>query len=249
MPNIAIERNEGCYILYDRLLYNRIHSTMGTELPIKKLFDPLFLKTQQLVSKVARGRGETIFFSIDKTPLVLRHYHRGGVAARVSSDCYLWSGLKQTRAYRELDMLLSLSLENLPVPKPFAARVIRRGCCYRADIITHFIADTETLSQRLQESAINHTVWQKMGEIISTLHRKGVYHADLNAHNIMLNSSNDVFVIDFDKSRFKDPKNTSWQLHNLQRLQRSLMKLNNSNATFHFSDKNWIQLQQGYLGM
>ena len=235
-----------CYILYDASLNSDIHAAIGTGLPIKKLFDPLFLKTQQLVDKVAQGRGETIFFRVNESRLVLRHYHRGGLAAKVCSDRYLWLGLKYTRAYRELAVLLSLSASNLSAPKPFAARVICDGCCYRADIITHALADTETLSERLQYGVIDNAVWQKIGETITKFHREGVYHADLNAHNILLNSNNDVFIIDFDKARFKDPNNASWRQRNLQRLQRSLTKLNKNSTIFYFNDKNWAQLERSY---
>ena len=244
--DIIIERNKGYYVLYDSSLNESIHPTVDKELPIKKLFDPTFLKTQQLVNKIAQGRGETVFFNFDKAPLVLRHYHRGGLAAKISSDSYLWLGLKRTRAYRELAILLELSKSHLPVPKPFAARVIHSGCYYQADIITHVIADTETLSQRLQEGAIGHTVWQTIGKTIATFHQKGVYHADLNANNIMLNKSSEVFIIDFDKARFQDPSNTSWQQQNLQRLRRSLVKLSKNSAVFHFDENNWAQLRQSY---
>jgi 3-deoxy-D-manno-octulosonic acid kinase len=244
--NIAIERDNTRYILYDASMNSGIHSVIGTGSPIRKLFDPLFLKTQQLADKVARGRGETIFFRIDKTQFVLRHYHRGGLAAQVCSDRYLWLGLKQTRAYREFAMLLSLSASNLSAPRPFAAHVIHHGCYYQADIITHAIVDTETLSERLQYSVIDDIVWKDIGETIATFHRKGVYHADLNANNIMLNSNNDVSMIDFDKAGFKDPNNASWRQRNLQRLERSLTKLSENNTIFYFNDKNWAQLEQGY---
>ena len=245
-PNIVIERAKGCYILYGSSLNEVIHPARGTELPIKKLFDPVFLKAQQLVNKIARGRGEAVFFNIDETSFVLRHYHRGGLVAKVASDRYLWLGLKNTRAYRELAILLELSKNNLPAPKPFAIRVVHSGYFYRADIITYALADTETLSQRLQDSAIKHTIWQKMGETISRFHQKGVYHADLNAHNILLNRNNDVFIIDFDKARFRNPKNSTWRNHNLHRLHRSLNKLNSGSSQFHFNENDWAHLKQSY---
>ena len=202
---------------------------------------------QQLVDKVAQGRAETLFFSIDKTALVLRHYHRGGLVAKLSSDRYLWLGLKQTRAYRELAILLSLARKNLPAPKPFAARIIHSGCYYRADIITHTLADTETLSQRLRHNVIDTAVWREIGSTIARFHRAGVYHADLNAHNIMLNGHNEVFIIDFDKAQLKNPGQPSWRRENLQRLHRSLNKLSNDSNVFYFNERDWVDLEQGYF--
>ena len=249
-PEIIINKNGGSYILYDPSTQAWLASAdiTATESPItiEKLFDAKFLKTQQLVDKIAQGRAETIFFSIDNTSLVLRHYHRGGLVARLSSDCYLWLGLARTRAYRELAMLTSLSTSNLPAPKPFAIRVIHNGFYYRADIITHALADTETLSQQLQRGPVDHVVWREIGATIAKFHERGVYHADLNAHNILLNGNRQVFVIDFDKARFENPGIDIWRQQNLQRLYRSLVKLNKNSAAFYFSDHDWSQLKQGY---
>ena len=248
-PEIIINKSREMYILYSSstdMLLNEDNKVMGTSLPLKKLFDPTFLKNQQLVNKVAQGRGETIFFNIDNTPLVLRHYHRGGLVAKVFKDHYLWVGLEQTRAYRELAMLMNLSTNNLPAPKPFAARIVRTGCFYRADIITHALIDTETFTERLQSNTIDDKVWQTIGETIAQFHQNGIYHADLNAHNILLNSNNDVFIIDFDKAKFKDASDNSWRQQNLQRLKRSLIKLSDNNVIPCFDKNNWTTLEQSY---
>lgn len=244
---ITIEKEKGRYLLYQgTALDHKLPSITHGPLSIKQLFDPALLKARRLTDKIARGRGETFFFHIDETALVLRHYHRGGLAATVSRDRYLWLGLRHTRAYRELVMLLGLSANQLPVPRPFAARVIREGYCYRADIITHTLTDTETLGQRLQHGPIDDTGWRKIGATIAAFHKQGVYHADLNADNILLNSHHHVFIIDFDKACFRDPNHIWWRHHNLQRLKRSLIKYRKQRTVFYTSDANWIQLEKGY---
>ena len=244
-PEIITGKNGGSYILYNPSAQALLARGSGIS-AIENLFDPTFLRTEQLVDKVAHGRAETIFFSIDEAALVLRHYHRGGLAAKVSNDRYLWLGLTRTRAYRELAMLLDLSASNLPAPKPFAARVVHNGYYYRADIITYALADTETLGQRLQRDAIDHLTWREIGATIAKFHHQGVYHADLNAHNILFDGNSEVFIIDFDKARLEDPGSNAWRHKNLQRLNRSLAKLNKNSAAFYFSDNDWSQLEQSY---
>ena len=247
---IIVSKSTGLYILYNSsistFLNNEVDLVTDTALPIQDLFDPKFLKKQQLIDKNVRGRGETVFFTINNTPLVLRHYYRGGLAAYISRDRYLWRGVKQTRAYRELVMLTSLSANNLPAPKPFAARIVHNGCFYQADIITHAVTDTETLTQRLQHSTIDDTVWGIIGKTIAQFHQKGIYHADLNAHNILLNSNNSVFIIDFDKAKFKDANDSTWRQQNLQRLQRSIVKLRQNHAIHYFDENYWTKLEQSY---
>ncbi|HEY0633890.1 MAG TPA: lipopolysaccharide kinase InaA family protein, partial [Gammaproteobacteria bacterium] len=61
---------------------------------------------------------------------------RGGLIAKLVADRYLWSGIEATRAWREWRLLAELCSEGFPVPQPIAARVIREGLFYRADIVT-----------------------------------------------------------------------------------------------------------------
>ena len=56
-----------------------------------------------------------------------------------------------------------------------------------------------------------------------SLHRAGVDHADLNAHNILLDAANGVSVIDFDRGRLRVPGVGARGI--CARLQRSLSKI------------------------
>lgn len=65
--------------------------------------------------------------------------------------------------------------------------------------------------------------WQAIAETVAALHGKGLWHADLNAHNILL-ADTQVWVIDFDRARFLSPAR-KWQQNNLERLWRSVAKV------------------------
>ena len=170
------------------------------------------------------GRGGVAFVDTPIGTCVLRHYHRGGLAARVSADRYLWTGAVRTRAFREFRLLADLANLGLPVPSPVAARYMRDGLRYRADLLTRRIEGANTLADRLAQDSLGVILAQRVGRTIARLHAANVWHADLNAHNILVDRSDAVWLIDFDRGRVRKPK-FAWQQANLARLRRSLDKL------------------------
>lgn len=178
-----------------------------------------------------------------RTPLgaaVWRHYHRGGLMARLSSDRYLWSGLRQSRPWREFCVLQRLHAQGLRVPRPLAAQVRRNGPCYRGDLMTAWLADSESLARRWQGDRVQPQDWTALGEAIAALHAQGCDHADLNAHNLLFDPAGQVWIIDFDRARFRAPS-AGWRERNLRRLLRSLHKLRGAP-----DDTDWRRLREVY---
>ncbi len=209
------------------------------------MFDPSALQRAGLVQGSAEGRGTTHFIDLYGKPCVLRHYQRGGLA-RLLGDRYLRGTLSQTRAWREWHLLANLAVQGLPVPQPVAAQVVTHGLFYRADLIMQKLANTRSLSQILSGGPVlfkKH--WHAIGQCIRRFHDAGVYHADLNAHNILLDTNNVVWLVDFDKGEIRPPAR-DWQQANLTRLRRSLDKLLTLRGTFHFTDADWQQLMRGW---
>lgn len=188
------------------------------------------------------GRGDAWMVAGTDGDWVLRHYRRGGWAARLSTDFYCWTGLERTRPWREWRLLYSLYKEGLPVPQPLAAQVWRHGFLYRGDLITRRIPDSRSLAALLADPGIGHIPWMEIGACVRRLHNADVYHADLNAHNILLNDRNEVFLIDFDKGERRTPA-WAWQQANLHRLWRSLRKLAPSSV---IESSAWGRLLEGY---
>jgi len=206
-------------------------------------FDPRYWEQQQAILGTARGRGSTWMIRSNGDELVLRHYRRGGLLAPLLGDRYLWCGLGRTRAWREWRLLADMQREGLPVPSPVAARVVRHGLIYTADLITRRLPGADSLAQHLSREALSAQRWRSIGVCLRRFHINGVCHADLNAHNILLDADG-VYLIDFDKGRRRRPGR--WQRANLARLQRSLAKLGNQHSGFAFSAADWQALLQGY---
>nr|AIA86950.1 CAZy families GT30 protein [uncultured Idiomarina sp.] len=58
------------------------------------------------------------------------------------------------------------------------------------------------------------------------MHEAGVWHADLNAHNILLDTAGQPWLIDFDRARdYGEPLAHQLRVANMQRLRRSLEKV------------------------
>jgi 3-deoxy-D-manno-octulosonic acid kinase len=135
---------------------------------------------------------------------------------------------------------------DLPVPSPVAARCCKRGLFYRADLVTRRINDVVTLADCLLGQACDDSVWHTVGSCIRRFHDAEVYHADLNARNILLNTMNEkVYLVDFDKGGIRY-LGESWKAANLARLQRSLLKFKSLNTVFYYDHANWRALLAGY---
>ncbi len=62
-------------------------------------FDPQYWEARGELDGSARGRGTTHFVRSAGRRLVLRHYRRGGLMARLLGDRYLWHGEQSTRPF------------------------------------------------------------------------------------------------------------------------------------------------------
>ena len=224
---------------------------LGNELrgASQALFDPRFWQARGELHAVSGGRGSAWFIGGADDPWVLRHYRRGGFVARFSTDRYLWVGEEGVRAFREWRLLAWLWQRGLPVPKPIAAWYQRSGPSYRCDLITRRIPNTQTLSAALASHELSFSTWNAIGAVIARLHHAGVDHADLNAHNILLDkasadSDGAVSVIDFDRGRLRN--SGAWTEANLKRLHRSLTKISRAMPAPRFTQAAWDSLMVGY---
>ena len=215
------------------------------------LFEPYFLEQHQLITGTAQGRGTTYFFDWEAHQLVLRHYLRGGWVGKFNPEFYLNTQLEKTRPYQEWKMLCELQKLGLPAPKPAAMRIVSGGLFYSADLLMHQLQGVTPLCDLLLQGEVRH--WQKIGKVIRQFHNAGVYHDDLNCHNILLREE-EVFLIDFDKCHIQPNSSATdqWKGKNLQRLLRSLNKQQGiakaAGQSFNFSTVAWDDLLQAYNG-
>lgn len=190
----------------------------------------------------AGGRGSAWFVCGPFGEGVLRHYRRGGWAARISHDRYLWQDEASVRSVVEFRLTARLHALGLPVPAPLAAAYWRTGAGYRAAILVQRLPGVRSLAQLIH--AQDTWPWEAAGAAIARFHRQGLDHVDLNAHNILIDALRQAWLIDFDRCRLR-PAPGRWQQRNLDRLLRSLRKLR-GNAVGAAVDARFEVLQHAY---
>ena len=189
------------------------------------------------------GRAGVLMLERGAETWVYRHYHRGGLVARLCYDEYLWTGAERSRPVREWRVLDGLTREGLPAPRPVAARAVRSGLIYRADILTVLLPDTVPLSSRIGDLWHDAALWAAIGAMVAGFHRAGCDHPDLTAHNILIDSNRQPFLVDFDNAHMRRPG--AWQQAGMDRLQRSLRKVSLEAGT-QFELSAWETLVDAY---
>ena len=223
-------------ILFDPLLFPS---------PGADMFDGAYWEAQNSLTGSAIGRGTTYFFSYNDSEFVLRHYRRGGLIGKILNDQYLYTGLANTRASQELQLLAAMRKLGLPAPRPAAACVENNGRgYYRADLISERIPDATDLHHLLLEAPLDTQTWHNIGVTIGNFHQHQVFHHDLNIHNIMLDSQHKVWLIDFDKCRFRAGE--KWKVENIERLKRSIRKEQSLHEQYHVDEFSIQSLLSGY---
>jgi 3-deoxy-D-manno-octulosonic acid kinase len=213
-----------------------------------------YWQEKNAVTGSAQGRGTTWFVqydsrnkkSISKQQWVLRHYYRGGLIGKIINDKYFFTGQENTRAAQEYQLLGTLQSLALPAPKPIAFRVVKQGPFYQADLLSSRIEHAQDLVAILSKGELTEGIWREVGKVIRRFHNAGIYHHDLNSHNILLDDNNNVWLIDFDRGDQRDVS-SAWQQANIARLLRSFEKEKNKLPIFHWTKEHWNMLIEGYL--
>jgi 3-deoxy-D-manno-octulosonic acid kinase len=230
-------RTAGGGILYDA---SRLRK------PGAELFDVEHWRAQGSLQEVAGGRASIAVINAAEQRWVLRHYRRGGFIAGLSRDRYIFLGEDRTRSFAEWRLLAELRRRGLPVPAPVAARYVAGVLTYTADLITEHLPDCRTLADAITGTQLPREQWSAIGRTIAAFHREGVHHADLNAHNILLEHAvaPRVYLLDFDRGQIRT--RGSWEPEVLARLRRSLEKIRSQRRNVAFAEEQWAWLIAGY---
>lgn len=194
------------------------------------------------------GRGE-VFIRDCEPPIITKRYRRGGMIGKVLRHSYLQMYGCQPRMLEELKLLEKLNELELPAPSPIAAVIKKRGLFYSGYLLMEFIPNTSTLASYLLKKGLTPPVWQKIGKTIRRFHDANIFHADLNATNILLDKHENIHLIDFDKSAIRIEEKTDWKSENLARLLRSLRKIKRNHQKLSFNQDDWDHLINAYQNL
>lgn len=207
-------------------------------------FSPDYWKEDPGFSQRIGGRGGSRLIEVEDGKAVLRQYHRGGFVGNLLSNQYFWLGKRLSRPWREWQALEHARKAGLPVPEPIAACACRKAFWYRAALITAYLEDTEMLTQRLERKPLGPGLWQQLGMLFRRVHEAGIRHADLTSDNLLIDSADRFYLIDFDRARIMK-RLDDWQWQPLYRFQRSMVK-RDRNRRLYYADNDWQALMDGY---
>ncbi len=165
----------------------------------------------------------------DGTALYARIGRRGGLVRIVLKDLYVGT---HARPVRELQVTANAKRRGIPVAEPIGAIVERVGpILYRSVFLTRALRGM-TLWQFLttdDDYLTRAYVVEQARKAIDTMHKEGLFHADLNLHNLFVTPLHDdfaVIILDLDRARlFETPLPARLRTRNLARLRRSALKL------------------------
>jgi hypothetical protein len=168
----------------------------------------------------------------DGLELFARRSRRGGMIASILSDIYV--GIAP-RPLTELAVTIEAMRRGIPVAEPMGAMVEWIGpALYRGFFLTRAVRGM-TLWEFLKtddDPTVRGHVLTQVRTAIDTMHAKGLFHADLNLHNLLVTQTQESFtviIIDLDKSRLFDaPVSSAMRRANAARLIRSAHKLDPS---------------------
>lgn len=168
----------------------------------------------------------------DGLELYARCGRRGGLIASILSDLYV--GIAP-RPLSELAVTVEAMKRGIPVAEPMGAMIEWIGpALYRGYFLTRAVRGM-TLWQFIKtddDPTVRNHVLAQARAAIDAMQVKGLFHADLNLHNLLVTQARDSFtviIIDLDKARlFDTPLSAAMRRANAARLLRSARKLDPS---------------------
>jgi len=194
---------------------------------------------------------------------VVRHYHRGGWLANWMGDRY--APLGDPRPVREAWASLEARCRGVPTPRVVGGAAYEAGRLYRADLITEEIPDSADLATLLLGSPLfaeaeaglpprrrgmvdPEEVLYQAGRLVGSLELAGIFHPDLHAGNVVLESRPEgprAHLVDLDRCRVRTLVVPAAAARMRRRLERSLRKLERRRGVSLPSDA-WSRLREGF---
>ena len=178
--------------------------------------------------------------------LFARRGRRGGMIGSILSDVYV--GIAP-RPLNELAVTVEAIRRGIPAAEPMGAMIEWIGpALYRGFFLTRAVRGM-TLWEFLKtddDPLVRSHVLGQARAAIDTMQNKGLSHADLNLHNLLVTRTRESFtviIIDLDKARLFDaPLSAAMRRANAARLMRSARKLDPSGQ---FLDAAALAILQG----
>jgi 3-deoxy-D-manno-octulosonic acid kinase len=203
------------------------------------------------------GRGVTPAIPIqgrDQERMVIRKYRRGGMLRFFIRDVY-WGG---QRPFRELCVTTAALEKGIPTVSVLAAVTVRvAGPLYRGYFISRELPSSKDLPDVLGALAMSpaqerftkkRVILAQVARAIRSMHDRGFYHGDLNLKNVLIATHHEdtVYILDWDKSWYKEKPSQAERSRNVLRFCRSMAKLKEKG--FPITERDQLFFLRAYWG-
>jgi hypothetical protein len=166
--------------------------------------------------RLTAGRGAPGVFDFDGNTFVIRQYLHGGWLRGITQSAFLG----ERRAFDELDITAYLDENGFPVVKPFGY-ISRKGIIVNElFFITFLVDDSRDLTDYFRSSIKRDRLRmaKKLAAHFFRLGELGIYHPDLHLRNVLVDKTNQLCFLDFDRAYYKhialdDYEKMFWRLH------------------------------------
>jgi len=154
--------------------------------------------------------------------VVVKYYTRGGLLRYVVKRRYLKWG--KTRCQIEYELLQKVRNLGVNAPEPIAYASLG-GLFYKGWLVTREIRQKQTLAElSCADEEHAHIVMKDLIDHVSTLINNNILHVDLHPGNVLVDSDDRVFLLDFDKARLSRRNKNKLRDHYLSRWRRAVIK-------------------------
>lgn len=171
------------------------------------------------------GRGQPHITEIEGLGrVVIKTYYRGGILRHINQWTYIQVG--KPRSQREFEYLQYVRSLGINAPEPLAYAT-KGYPLYHAWLVTREIPHTCSLSELSRENPQKAAAI--MPQIVAQVQRliaKGIYHGDFHPGNVLIDSHQQAYIIDFAKPRRTRASKQRLAKRYLKRWQRAILKYN-----------------------
>ena len=186
-------------------------------------FIQLFNTPTDTVDSVLGGRSSVTIAYLDGIgSVVIKHYTRGGLIRHVVARRYVKWG--KPRSQVEYEILQKVKGLDVNVPEPIAFAYQGR-LFYKAWLVTREIKHQQTLAElSCFDEQQARMAMKAVGVQIATLIKNHIHHADFHPGNVLVDRTDRVFILDFDKAYVSRGSKNKLREKYLMRWQRAVTK-------------------------
>ena len=155
-------------------------------------------------------------------PVAVKVYTRGGLINHVTRHHYLRTG--KTRCQKEFEMLAAARQFGISVPDPIAY-AYRGRLIYRGWLVTREVHRPLNLAQLcITDEKRCRPALVALADQICRMVDHQLIHVDLHPGNVLIDDTDRVYIVDFDRARIDNWSQTKLRRHYISRWNRAVVK-------------------------